>query len=260
MLVLLCRLCLQSYHLVAIGMPEPSAQCSSVSPAVSDKQGDQQQEQHEQQQDDSQQAPLQDGSQQEQQQQVQQEELRDVQASADRKAMDSRPDRHASDTSEMLDTLASAKQMHGSIVAGALAGQVGVSRAVMTEAGAAPVGPRQAQPGMGGRIQPGRGSSSMPGAGSVPLPLPQLPLPHLLHLELDSCRCAIHAWAESSSFRTAGACVHCKAAPQPFRYKVDGQDAHEQISATCHHPPTVCSGPNTSLVACPLCCAVVTQN
>jgi hypothetical protein len=151
--LLLCRLCLEAYHLLAIGMPDPATQSSIVSTRESDSNVCEQQEQ----QDD-------DGS-----------------AGAESMGLGAQPPPSACEKTDQEKA--------------EVAAEVTVPvRAAMTDAGAAVSTPVLAiQPvacSAGGSLNtlPASSNSTQATPALVRSVLPQLPLPHLLHLELDGCR------------------------------------------------------------------------
>lgn len=151
-LLLLCRLCLESYHVLAIGMPDAATQASVVPTLESDSSVCEQQQQ---QQDD-------DGG-----------------GSAGIAA-------GVQSTPQAYEQQGSDQQTEA---------DAGVPvRAAVTDAGAAvstalvAAGPVSCSAGGSSNILQASRNSAVAAPGLVRSMLPQLPLPHLLHLELDGCR------------------------------------------------------------------------
>lgn len=170
------RLCLQNYHCVAIGMPDTAAQHSVVPPSAGVSSVQEQQQQEEEKESSSAHAQ-QEGA------------LQDAVAAEAGGSAGVEPPSTPPPPPEQLDQ--EQNQQHADTVEGMPA----PARAV-TDAGAPAVSTdlvvaKPAACSAGGSLSALGSSSSNSGQAAPGLGrsvLPQLPLPHLLHLELDGCR------------------------------------------------------------------------
>lgn len=160
------RLCLQSYHLMAIGMPEPVQQTSTV---PSHTPGSAAIAQHQQ----------------------------DVGAGREQTAAQDSPDVFASAAVHPSEAAAVAPAKDAAGQQSEAAGVVELEQPALrtpavADAGAARdtqvLAAHPAACSIGGATVGQSISSSSSQGGTVRMVLPQLPLPHLLHLELDGCR------------------------------------------------------------------------